>query len=253
MRKRINLDILYEDDALLVCIKPAGVPVQTAKAGQSDMVSELKNYRAKKKEEPYIGLIHRLDQPVEGIMVFAKTKKAAAKLSEQVSSRQIEKEYMAVVSGTPGAEETHTDGSGKRLESLCSDNDGQWYQLHDYLLKDGTTNTSQVVPEGTPGAKEALLSYTLLQTDPETNRSLVRIRLHTGRHHQIRVQFAHAGFPLYGDTKYGQPLPKGVYCPVALCSCKIGFVHPETGEKMEFEFLKNVKNLLQKTSCNIWK
>lgn len=94
-------EIIFEDDAVIVCRKEAGVAVQTARAGQADMVSLLKNYRAKKKEEPYIGLIHRLDQPVEGVMVFAKTKQAAAKLSVQVSSRSMEKEYLAVTEGIP--------------------------------------------------------------------------------------------------------------------------------------------------------
>lgn len=235
MKKRVKLDIIYEDEELIVCIKPAGVPVQTAKAGLSDLVSELKNYRAKKKEDAYIGLIHRLDQPVKGIMVFAKTKKAAAELARQVSSRQMEKEYLAVVCGLPGGEEAHADDSGKRPERMRCDSDAQWFQLHDYLLKDGKTNTSRVVPKGTPGAKEALLSYTVTESDPLQNISRIRIKLHTGRHHQIRVQFAHAGFPLYGDTKYGQPLPAGTYCPVALCSCKVGFVHPGTGKWVEFE------------------
>lgn len=207
-------EILYEDEVIIVCRKEAGVPVQTSRAGQADMVSALKNYRVGKKEEPYIGLIHRLDQPVEGVMVFAKTKAAAAQLSAQVSSRQVEKQYLAVLSGIP------TEKSG---------------ELRDYLLRDGKTNTSCVVPKGTPGAKYACLSYEVLKADCERNRVLVRIMLHTGRHHQIRVQFAHAGCPVYADTKYGEPLPGGSYCPVALCSCRIGFVHPVTRQEMAFE------------------
>lgn len=125
-------EIIFEDDAVIVCRKEAGVAVQTARAGQADMVSLLKNYRAKKKEEPYIGLIHRLDQPVEGVMVFAKTKQAAAKLSVQVSSRSMEKEYLAVTEGIPQPSEGE----------LC-----------DWLLRNGRTNTSQVVESGTPQAK----------------------------------------------------------------------------------------------------
>lgn len=207
-------EILYEDEVIIVCRKEAGVPVQTSRAGQGDMVSALKNYRAGKKEEPYIGLIHRLDQPVEGVMVFAKTKAAAAQLSAQVSGRQVEKQYLAVLNGIP------TEKSG---------------ELNDWLLRDGKTNTSRVVPQGTPGAKAARLSYEVLQTEYEKNRALVRIMLHTGRHHQIRVQFAHAGCPVYADTKYGEPLPGGSYCPVALCSCKIGFTHPVAKRKMTFE------------------
>lgn len=226
-QEKINPEIIYEDNSIIICIKPAGVPVQTSRAGAPDLVSALKNYRVKNHQEPYIGLVHRLDQPVRGIMVFAKTKSAAASLSKQVSSRQITKEYLAVICQTPTPlpEEQNTD-QALRLPASG--------ELRDYLLRDGRTNTSQVVPKGTPGAKEALLSYEILQSCPETGRSLVRIRLHTGRHHQIRVQFAHAGFPLYADAKYGQPLPKGTYCPIALCSCRIEFTHPETGRKMEF-------------------
>lgn len=206
-----DLSLLYEDASILVCIKPPGLPVQTANPGRADLVSALKNYRVRKGEEPYIGLIHRLDQPVRGVMLFAKTREAAAALSLQVRSRQIGKEYLAVICGLPPGGE-----------------------LHDYLLRDGKTNTSRVVPENTEGAKEALLSYRVLRSNTVTGRSLVLIRLYTGRHHQIRVQFAHAGFPLYADTKYGQPLPGGAYCPVALCSFKICFTHPDSGKEMTF-------------------
>jgi len=206
-------EIIYEDEAVIVCRKEAGVAVQTARAGQADMVSLLKNYRTKKKEEPYIGLIHRLDQPVEGVMVFAKTKKAAAKLSAQVSSRSMEKEYLAVTAGAPQPEKGE----------LC-----------DWLLRDGRTNTSAVVAKGTPQAKEAKLSYEVVEARAEGEKALVHIWLHTGRHHQIRVQFANAGYPLYGDTKYGTA-EKGVYLPVALCSCRIAFTHPVTGKEMEFK------------------
>lgn len=206
-------EILYEDEAVIVCRKEAGVPVQTSKAGQADMVSVLKSYRAKKKEESYIGLIHRLDQPVEGVMVFAKTKAAAAQLSAQVSNHLVEKQYLAVLDGIP------SEKSG---------------ELKDYLLRDGRTNTSRVVPQGTPGAKSAHLSYEVLKADSGKNCALVRILLHTGRHHQIRVQFAHAGYPIYADIKYGKPF-EGGYCPVALCSCRIGFVHPVTKQEMTFE------------------
>lgn len=237
-QKKINPEIMYEDTEIIVCVKPAGVPVQTSRAGETDLTSALKNYRAKKGEEPYIGLIHRLDQPVRGIMVFAKTREAAAALSRQVSQRQITKEYLAVVcspadpKSLPAADRSPADTgpTGPRFSRRLPPSG----QLHDYLLRDGKTNTSRVVPAKTPGAREALLSYEVLQACPETGHSLIKIRLHTGRHHQIRVQFAHAGFPLYADTKYGQPLPKGAYCPVALCSCRIEFTHPGNGNKMEF-------------------
>lgn len=206
-------EIIYEDEAIIVCRKEAGVAVQTARAGQADVVSLLKNYRAKKKEEPYIGLIHRLDQPVEGVMVFAKTQQAAAKLSAQVSSRSMEKEYLAVTTGVPKPQKG---------------------ELRDWLLRDGKTNTSAVVDKGTPQAKEAVLDYEVEQVSENGQQALVHIWLHTGRHHQIRVQFAHAGYPLVGDTKYGKSEQNSRYCPVALCSCRIGFVHPVTKKKMEF-------------------
>ena len=146
-------------------------------------------------------------------MVFAKTKQAAAKLSGQVSSRSMEKEYLAVTEGIPQPSEGE----------LC-----------DWLLRNGRTNTSQVVEPGTPQAKDAKLRYQVEQTDEEQQKALVHIWLHTGRHHQIRVQFAHAGYPLMGDTKYGREAVAGRYCPVALCSCRIAFIHPVTGKEMEF-------------------
>lgn len=256
-----TLDIQYEDASILVCIKPAGLPVQTAKTGRKDLVSELKNYRTRKGEDPYIGLIHRLDQPVRGIMLFAKTKKAAAHLSRQVSSRQIGKEYMAVVCGLPDTSAESITENDDRMLSAAAAAPGaaanadrlkhilpQTGELHDYLLRDGRTNTSRVVPKDTPGAKEALLSYEVVKQNAETGKSLVHITLRTGRHHQIRVQFAHAGFPLYADAKYGQPLPAGNYCPIALCSYKISFIHPDTGREMTFEMKDTESDI---SSCSV--
>lgn len=211
MTDQIKDHILYEDDAVLVCRKQAGIPVQTQRMGQQDMVSLLKNYRAAKKEEPYLGLVHRLDQPVEGIMVFAKTKQAAAALAKQVSERSVDKYYYAIV-------------WGKMKEP-----DGV---LTDYLLKDGRTNCSKVVTKETLGAKRAELSYhTMAETE---EKSLLEICLKTGRHHQIRVQLSHAEHPIYGDGKYGVRQETG-YLPLALCSCRLGFTHPVTKKKMKFE------------------
>ena len=180
------LEILFEDRELLVCRKPAGLPVQSASFGTKDMVSMLRTYLAEKGAKggvPYVGVVHRLDQPVEGVIVFAKNQKSAAGLSAQAADGRMEKVYQAVVLGNPGPEG----------------------HLTDWLLKDGRTNTSRVVEPGTKGAKKAELSYrTLAEKDGKT---LVEIRLHTGRHHQIRVQFAKMGTPLWGDRKYGPAAP----------------------------------------------
>lgn len=212
--------ILYEDKELMVVHKLGGIPVQTSQLRQKDMVSLLKNYRVKKKEEPYIAVINRLDQPVEGVVLFAKTKEAAAKLSRQSKERSMDKFYHAVV----------YNRRNQPLEAGTTD------MLADFLLKDGKTNTSKVVKEGTKDAKQAILQYTVLRV--KENLAEISIKLETGRHHQIRVQMAHADLPLVGDKKYGitetQAL-KGEGRNVALCSVKIGFIHPKSGKKMEFE------------------
>lgn len=203
-------EIIYEDESLLVCRKPAGIPVQTAKAGQQDMVSLLKNYRMIRKEEPQIYVLHRLDQPVEGIMVFAKHKDAAASLSRQIQQKTVDKYYYALVEGVPNPPEG---------------------TLTNYLLRDGKNNTSRVVLEGTKGAKQAVLSYKVKQTAKD--KSLVEIQLETGRHHQIRVQMAQAGYPLVGDKKYNPNCSDG-YLPIGLCSVKLSFCHPSTGAKLTY-------------------
>lgn len=205
-----NLQIIYEDEAIVVCHKLSGITVQTPKAGQQDMVSLLRNYYTRKKENNQIFVVHRLDQPVEGVMVFARTKEAAAKLSRQVQERQMDKKYLAVVQG------------------IWEEKSGV---LENYLLRDGRTNISKVVPKGTTGAKMARLSYEVEQEID--GDSLVRIQLETGRHHQIRVQMAYAGHPLVGDKKYNPNCPSG-YQPIGLCSVSTAFVHPTTGKRMEY-------------------
>ena len=175
----MEIRILFEDEQIIVCEKPAGVAVQTKRLGQADMESLLKNRRAGKGEPPYIGVVHRLDQPVCGVMVFAKTKESAAALGRQIASGKADKFYYAVTDGVPEA------GKG---------------QLTDYLLRDGRTNTSAVVESSTPGAKRAELSYEILEQ--KNGRAVLRIHLGTGRHHQIRAQLAHAGMPIVGDRKY---------------------------------------------------
>lgn len=212
------VSVIYEDAELLVLRKKAGIPVQTKRFGEKDMVSLLRNYRAGKGEEPYIGVVHRLDQPVEGVMVFAKTPGAAADLCRQFSGGQTEKSYRALVCVQKDAE----------IEI------GKEYTLTDYLVKDGKNNCSFVAAKGSPGAKKAVLSYSFLSRREKLAQ--IMVRLQTGRHHQIRVQMSHAGYPLVGDCKYGgkEAVESAEGNPVALCSVKIGFVHPKTKKKMEF-------------------
>lgn len=251
--------ILYEDNHILVCHKPAGIATQTARIGQADMVSEMENYLAqggrqdgsKEKAQggkrgnvsgrPYIHVVHRLDQPVEGILVFAKQQASAAALSAQAAGEDMEKEYLALVC------DLRDKGSAGGT-------------LTDYLLKDGKTNLSRVVPSEVKGAKEARLTYEILQemfsptkmddgelpaNDRTGNRlqyTVIKIRLHTGRHHQIRVQMANAGMPLLGDRKYA---PKEVAAlserlgirEIALCAYRLSFCHPKTGERLHFEIM----------------
>ena len=206
-----ELQIIYEDDAIVVCHKLPGVPVQTPKVGQQDMVSLLRNHFTRKKENNEIFVVHRLDQPVEGVVVFGRNKDAAAALSQQVRQRSMDKQYLAVVQGK------WEEKSGV---------------LEHYLFRDGRTNTSRVVGKGTPGAKKAKLFYEVEQELGES--SLVRIQLETGRHHQIRVQMAYVGHPLVGDKKYNQACEAG-YQPIGLCSVKVAFVHPATGKSLEFK------------------
>lgn len=213
-------EIIYEDSHVIVLHKPGGIPVQTSRMGEKDMESILKNYRAKKGEQPYIGVIHRIDQPVEGLLVFAKTKEAAAKLSSQFRERRMDKLYRAIV-------------INRKKEPLAP---GEERVRIDYLQKDGGTNLSKTVKEGTSGAKKAILYYTVLKTDGRLAE--VSIRLETGRHHQIRVQMAAEGLPLAGDRKYGglqTALPESAGRNIALCSAYLSFLHPKTGKKMDFE------------------
>lgn len=208
----MEIDILYEDGQLLVCRKPAGVPVQSGKVGQKDMVSILRNYRNGKEGDTYIGLVHRLDQPVQGVMVFAKTKMAAAELSRQITDGRMKKQYLAVTCGKPM----------KKQGALV-----------DYLLKDGRTNTSSIVPEGTKGAKRAELRYRIIAETP--GYALAEIDLLTGRHHQIRVQMAGAGMPLAGDRKYNLSDAGQTEKYVTLAAHRLSFEHPVLKKEICFE------------------
>lgn len=224
-----DLDILYEDDDMIVCHKPAGVATQTKRLGKQDMESLLKNYRAGKQEPPYIGIIHRLDQPVEGVMVFAKSQKSAAELSKQVRERTIGKHYYAVV---------------KKTETCSLEEQGI---LRDYILSDERGNISQIVTKETQKAKAAELEYRIIGQTEEL--LCADVLLHTGRHHQIRLQFSNAGAPILGDAKYGNE--KNTH--LALCAYRLELQHPRTKENMDFcvlpkgslfaGFLDNIGNI----------
>lgn len=212
------ITILYEDAHILVVEKPIGMESQVSSGFAPDMVSEIKKYRnmsCPTGQEPYVGVIHRLDKPVGGVMVYAKTKKAAAVLSKQVQDNEMRKKYKAVICGKP------VDNVGKYV---------------DYLLKDGKMNSSRIVDKGITGAKRAELNYRVLQTlERDECLSLVEVELITGRHHQIRVQFAGHGIPLWGDNRYNPKFVSGIEnrrCNVALAACELTFRHPQTGESM---------------------
>lgn len=235
-------DIIYEDNDIIVCYKPAGIATQTRRIGQQDMESFIRNYRAAKNEPPYVGIVHRLDQPVEGVMVFAKNQKAAASLSRQIKEHTTEKYYRAASRGQ--------GVSGKAVEE-----EEAWHTLTDYISFDKRTNTSKITSEKDRLAKKAVLQYRVISVTPDRDssqneciRTEFDIKLLTGRHHQIRLQLAHIGYPLIGDTKYGKPASNnsgmgsksgrtggGVREQLALCSYKLVFDHPATGERMTFE------------------
>lgn len=206
------LKIIYEDAQILVCEKPAGLAVQNASFGKKDLESMVRTYLMESggKANPYLGIVHRLDQPVQGLVVFAKTQKAAADLSRQVQDGTMKKEYVAVVCG-----------------KLPEDTG----RLTHYLKKDIKKNTSAVVSEKTPGAKKAVLEYQVFKETED--RQFVKIMLHTGRHHQIRVQMAAAGAPILGDRKYNLKMP-GMNDSLALCANHLALRHPANKKMMEF-------------------
>lgn len=222
----MGLNIIFEDEQILVVKKDAGIPVQAGRMRMMDLQGLIKNELYKRNRsggEPYLGLIHRLDQPVEGVMVFAKTPAAAAELSKQVTDGRMKKHYLALLCGKP------------------SQNSGT---LVDYLLKDGSTNTSSVVEKVVKDAKRSELNYKVLKSGETT--TLVEVELLTGRHHQIRVQMANAGWPLYGDTKYNPKFQDTAeYVQTALCAYKLSFVHPKSKKIMEF-CIKPDNSLLNK-------
>ncbi|MBO4749235.1 MAG: RluA family pseudouridine synthase [Lachnospiraceae bacterium] len=236
----MRCEIIYEDEEILIVHKPAGLATQSAKLAESDVVSELKNYLAAEKRTtnpvpgvhlaakkragaPYLGVVHRLDQPVEGLLAFAKTKNAAAALTRQLGSGTLNKKYLAATFGEP--------------------NDPQ-AELCDMLRKDG--NVTQVVTEKMDGngafadAKPAKLKFQRLDAKsllPGT--ALLEVEIETGRFHQIRAQLSHAGIPILGDRKYGSEASKAFSTQngvrnLALCACELTLIHPKTKKKLSW-------------------
>lgn len=211
-----KLNIIYEDNHIIVVEKPVNIPSQADKTGDIDMLTIIKKYLKEEYQKPgdvYLGLVHRLDRPTGGVMVFAKTSKAAARLSNQVREKEFKKTYLVIVNG--------------RMEKPQG-------ILEDYLLKNERKNISKVVEEGTKNSKKAILEYEEVFYNKEIDLSLLKIKLHTGRHHQIRVQMSSRGHSVYGDQKYGT---RGRGKQICLWAYKLEIEHPVKKEKMTFTVL----------------
>lgn len=236
----MQTQIVYEDEAVLVIRKPAGLATESAGIGQKDVVSELKNYVAKKNpgKMPYLGVVHRLDQPVEGLLVFAKTKKAAENLTAQLGKGTLKKEYLAVVCGKV------PENTGRLVDYLAKEKgmavvrdtaDAQAKKDADAQAeKDADVQAEKAAD---PQAKKAVLTYTKKAETKEL--TLLAVQIETGRFHQIRAQLSHAGFPILGDEKYGSEESKELSREkkirfTALCAASLSFRHPVTGKTMAF-------------------
>lgn len=216
-----DINIIYEDNHILVVVKPQNMACCPDNSGDKDMLSLLKEYlinKYDKKGEAFLGLVHRLDRPTGGVMVYAKTSKAAQRLSQGIRENDIEKKYLAVVVGKPRDKQN---------------------QLVHYLLKNSTQNKVYSVPMATDGAKKAILNYKVLEENG--NYSLIDIRLITGRSHQIRVQFSSIGCPLYGDQKYGEGLSP--IDNIALWATELKFSHPITKERLVYRVYPPIDNI----------
>ena len=201
------LKILYVDNHVIVVVKPPNTLSQADSTGDIDMLTIIKKYikeKYNKKGNVYLGLVHRLDRPVGGVMVFAKSSKAASRLSNMIKERNISKKYLAVINGT------------------IKDKEGVF---EDYLIKKDDGNTEVTTKEK---GKYSKLSYKVLEE--KNNLSLVEVTLETGRHHQIRVEFSSRGYPLYSDQRYG----KGEKGDIALWAYELEFTHPTLKEKMKY-------------------
>lgn len=273
----MKTQILYEDRDMLVCFKPPGLAVQSGRAAEPDVVSELRNYLAKggqrvvsvtgaggsvrcglpsEKKPVYLGVIHRLDQPVSGILVFAKNQRAAASLSRQAADHLMQKTYRAIVLAADGAGMGAADARAEMLRSIPGGADGTGggaerenaakagaHELTDYMIKEPGGGARIAGPKE-KGAKKAQLFYRCLER--KENRALLEIDLKTGRHHQIRVQMAHAGMPLLGDARYGSEESRELsrrlgIRSVQLQAVKLAFAHPATGKKVVFELEKKLE------------
>lgn len=209
MERLPKINILYEDNHLLVVEKPVNIPVQEDITKDKDLLTILKEYIKEKENKPgnvYLGLIHRLDRPVGGIMVFAKTSKSASRLNEQIKNKDFHKIYYAVVEN-----EINNNGT-----------------LIDYLEKDEKNNITKISSK--ERGKESILNYELIKT--KNNLNLIKINLITGRSHQIRVQFSSRNNPLYGDAKYNKNYKKDSF--IALFAADLTFIHPTLKTKMHF-------------------
>ena len=208
-----GVGIAYEDNHLLIVVKPPNMPTQADASGDPDLLTTMKSYIAEKYQKPgavYLGLVHRLDRPVGGLVALARTSKAADRLSEQVRKKTLARQYVAAVQGD-------VDAPG---------------ELNDWLVKDERTNTVRAVPEGTPGAKDARLAYAPVGS--AGNLTLLRVKLYTGRSHQIRVQLSHMGRAIWGDARYGGGRPGQ---QIALWGAHLGLTHPTKKEEMHFDAL----------------
>lgn len=223
-----NIKILYEDNHIIVVVKPAGIPSQADKTGDEDMLTLLKKYIKEKYNKPgevYLGLVHRLDRMTSGIMVFARTSKAASRLSKNIREGDFKKRYIAVL-----------NGHMKKIQKSMF--------LENYLVKNEKTNMSKVCNIDTKNSKLASLEYNVLNNFSYNNKKYcyVEIKLNTGRHHQIRVQFSNINHPLYGDLKYGKNSNKEGQ-KLALFAYDLTFFHPTKDEVLNFKILPEQKGI----------
>lgn len=218
-----KLNVLYEDNHLIVVEKKPNVLSQSDVTGDMDLLTMVKSYVKKKYDKPgnvYIGLVHRLDRPVGGVMVFARTSKAAKRLNEQIKNHEFNKTYVAVLDGI-----------------LKKEKD----ELVNYLYKDEKTGISKVVDKGFTGGKLSKLNYEVIGY--YKNNTIVKVNLITGRHHQIRLQFKALGYPLYGDQLYGKENNE----QIRLYAYLLGFNHPVTKERLCFKLLPKWEELKDET------